>query len=83
MTRTVKKLKSIPPAPAPTALEWKEARTVLGDTFGTKKAKAALRAAERRHVDVSAMQGVMGHVMDAIDKGTEGLPSKGSFCTFV
>jgi DNA-directed RNA polymerase I subunit RPA49 len=49
----------------------------LGETFGTKKAKAAIRAAERNHVDVGAMEGVMGYVMDSIEKGAEGLMTAG------
>ncbi|KAF8735811.1 hypothetical protein AX14_001453 [Amanita brunnescens Koide BX004] len=73
LSRTVKALKSIPPAPAPSALALQDARTALGETFGTKKAKAALRAEERRHIDVSAMEGVMEFVTDGIEKGSGGL----------
>lgn len=77
LSRTVKALKSIPPAPAPSALEYKEARTALGETFGTKKAKAAIRAEERSHIDVSAMEGVMDFVTEGIDKGSGGLMTQG------
>ncbi|KAK2465155.1 hypothetical protein APHAL10511_002847 [Amanita phalloides] len=73
LSRTVKALKTIPSAPAPSALEYKEARTTLGQTFGTKKAKAAIRAEERSHIDVSAMEGVMDFVMEGIEKGSGGL----------
>ncbi|KIY65180.1 Rpa49 subunit specific to nuclear RNA polymerase I [Cylindrobasidium torrendii FP15055 ss-10] len=52
------------------------AKTALGESFGTKKAKASIRAAERNKVDVAAMQGAMDHVMDGIEKGAGGLPSK-------
>jgi len=79
--RTVKALKSIPPAPAPTALQFREARNTLGETFGTKKAKANIRARERNRVDVSAMEGVMDFVMDGIDKGAVGLPTQGAYAT--
>lgn len=34
------------------------ARNVLGEAFGTKKAKAAIRSAENNKVDVEAMKGV-------------------------
>lgn len=71
--RTVKKLKSLPTGTANSALAYREARTNLGEAFGTKKAKAAIRAEERNRVDVSAMQGVMSHVMEGIQKGAEGL----------
>ncbi|KAF9468311.1 RNA polymerase I associated factor, A49-like protein [Collybia nuda] len=71
--RTVKALKSIPSAPAPSALQYREAKTALGETFGTKKAKANIRAQERNRVDVSAMEGVVGHLMEGIDKGAVGL----------
>ncbi|KAF8654770.1 hypothetical protein AX16_003425 [Volvariella volvacea WC 439] len=73
MTHTVKALKSIPPSEAPTAPQYREARTTLGETFGTKKAKAAIRAQERNKVDVTAMKGVVDFVMDGIEKGAEGL----------
>ncbi|KAF8889068.1 RNA polymerase I associated factor, A49-like protein [Infundibulicybe gibba] len=73
LTQTVKALKAIPPAPAPSALEYKEARNALGETFGTKKAKANIRAQERNRVDVSAMEGVVDSIMDGIDKGSGGL----------
>ncbi|KAH7872667.1 Rpa49 subunit specific to nuclear RNA polymerase I [Lentinula edodes] len=76
LTRTVKALKSIVPADAPSTLAYREARTALGETFGTKKAKAAIRAQERNRVDVSAMQGVMQHVVDGIDIKAEGLLTK-------
>ncbi|KAG7087686.1 hypothetical protein E1B28_013633 [Marasmius oreades] len=71
--RRVKKLKSLPTGAVPQPLQYREARTTLGETFGTKKAKAAIRAEERNRVDVAAMQGVMQHVMDGIHKGAEGL----------
>ncbi|KAF8626019.1 hypothetical protein AX15_005111 [Amanita polypyramis BW_CC] len=73
LTRTVKALKSIPPAAAPSVLAYKEARTTLGETFGTKKAKTAIRAEERNHIDVSAMEGVMDFVMEGIERGSGGL----------
>ncbi|KAF9078296.1 Rpa49 subunit specific to nuclear RNA polymerase I [Rhodocollybia butyracea] len=75
LTRTVKALKSITPADA-SALAYREARTALGETFGTKKAKAAIRAQERNRVDVGAMQGVMQHVIEGIDEKAEGLLTK-------
>ncbi|KAJ3830474.1 Rpa49 subunit specific to nuclear RNA polymerase I [Lentinula raphanica] len=76
LTRTVKALKSIPPADAPSALDYRDARNALGETFGTKKAKAAIRAQERNRVDVNAMKGVIGHVVEGIDEKAEGLLTK-------
>ncbi|KAF7326675.1 Rpa49 subunit specific to nuclear RNA polymerase I [Mycena venus] len=73
LSHTVKALKSIEPAPAPSALEYMKAKTALGETFGTKKAKAAIRAKERNRVDVGAMEGVMDFVMAGIDKAAGGL----------
>lgn len=81
LIRTVKALKSIPPAAAPSKTQFREARAALGETFGTKKAKAAIKAQERNVVDVGAMEGVMGYVMDSIDKGAGGLMSTGSSTT--
>jgi DNA-directed RNA polymerase I subunit RPA49 len=85
LTQTVKKLKSIPPAPDPTpsAYEYKKARTLLGETFGTKKAKAAIRARERNRIDVGAMEGVMDFVMEGIEKATSGMPTKGICCASI
>lgn len=54
-----------------------QARNALGETFGTKKAKAAIRAAERNKVDVSAMEGVVGHLQDSIEANTTSLPTNG------
>ena len=82
LDRTVKALKSIPPTAAPSGLAYKEARTTLGETFGTKKAKAAIRAEERSHIDVSAMEGVMGFVMDGIERGSGGLMTQGIILPF-
>ncbi|KAJ7756279.1 Rpa49 subunit specific to nuclear RNA polymerase I [Mycena metata] len=73
LSRTVKALKSIELAPAPTTTEYYKARNALGETFGTKKAKAQIRARERNRVDVGAMEGVMDFVMAGIDKAAEGL----------
>ncbi|KAG5644280.1 hypothetical protein DXG03_008765 [Asterophora parasitica] len=73
LTRTVKALKSIPASAAPTQQEYLLAKTALGETFGTKKAKANIRAQERNKVDVRAMQGVMDHLQQGIDKGAVGL----------
>ncbi|KXN83994.1 DNA-directed RNA polymerase I subunit rpa49 [Leucoagaricus sp. SymC.cos] len=73
LQRTVKALKSIKPTDAPTATQYQQARTTLGETFGTKKAKAAIRAQERNKVDVGAMEGVIDYVMEGIEKGAEGL----------
>lgn len=82
MNYTVKALKSIPSAPAPSKLQYLEAKTTLGETFGTKKQKANIRAQERNRIDVSAMEGVMDYVMDSIDKGAEGLMTEGISMSF-
>ncbi|KAJ7619410.1 Rpa49 subunit specific to nuclear RNA polymerase I [Roridomyces roridus] len=73
LSRTVKALKSIEPSAAPSATEYFQAKTALGETFGTKKAKAAIRARERNRVDISAMEGTMDFVMAGIDKAAQGL----------
>ncbi|KAJ3572194.1 hypothetical protein NP233_g3247 [Leucocoprinus birnbaumii] len=78
LQRTVKALKSIQTADAPTTTVYQQARTTLGETFGTKKAKAAIRAQERNKVDVGAMEGVMGYLMEGIEKGAEGLMTAGT-----
>ncbi|KDQ16924.1 hypothetical protein BOTBODRAFT_30311 [Botryobasidium botryosum FD-172 SS1] len=75
MAREVKSLKATNPA-AVSNLQRLQARNALGETFGTKKAKAAIRAAERNKVDVSAMEGVVGHLQDSIDANTVSLPTQ-------
>ncbi|KAK0431891.1 Rpa49 subunit specific to nuclear RNA polymerase I, partial [Armillaria borealis] len=75
LARTVKALKSVPASSIPTQLAYREARNALGESFGTKKSQAAIRAQERNKVDISAMKGVMGYVQDAIDVGAVGLPT--------
>lgn len=78
MTHTVKALKSIPSSAAPSKPQYLEAKNALGETFGTKKQKATIRAQERNRIDISAMEGVMGYVMDGIDNGAKGLLTAGS-----
>mgnify|MGYP001363711507 CR=1 FL=1 len=82
LTHTVKALKSIAPVAAPSKTQFREAKNALGETFGTKKAKAAIRSQERNHVDIGAMSGVMGYVTDTIDKGAEGLMTSEEAKTF-
>ncbi|KAG6836960.1 hypothetical protein H0H93_000352 [Arthromyces matolae] len=72
LTRTVKALKSLSVS-APSQHDYRQARNLLGETFGTKKAKASIRAQERNRVDVRAMEGVMNHLQEGIDKGAVNL----------
>jgi DNA-directed RNA polymerase I subunit RPA49 len=76
LTRQVKAFKGLEPT-AVTAKERIEARNALGQTFGTKKAKAAIKTAEGNKVDVHAMEGVLPHLVDRIEKSTAALPTKG------
>ncbi|KAI0312268.1 RNA polymerase I associated factor A49-like protein [Amylostereum chailletii] len=75
MARQVKAHKNFVPR-APSTTEFKLARTQLGETFGTKKAQAAIRAYERNKVDVGAMEQVAGALQSRIEEGTENLPTK-------
>jgi DNA-directed RNA polymerase I subunit RPA49 len=76
LQRQVKALKGLEPA-AVTIAERLAARNQLGYAFGTKKAQAAIRAQERNKVDVSAMEGVVGHLQSRIKQNTDALPTKG------
>jgi DNA-directed RNA polymerase I subunit RPA49 len=76
LTRRVKALKCDVQEES-SALQWQEARAALGVTFGTKKAKASIRARERNRVDVAAMESAVGHLQDRIEMNTESLPTKG------
>jgi hypothetical protein len=76
LTHRVKALKGMDPTPV-SAQERLQARATLGEAFGTKKAKANIRAQERNKVDVSAMEGVVGHLQDRIEQSTGALPTQG------
>jgi len=52
-------------------IEWRVKRNDLGEVFGTRKAKSQIKAAERNKVDVGAMQGVKGHLMESIGERME------------
>lgn len=75
----MKALKSLPSSAAPSKVQYLEAKTALGETFGTKKQKANIRAQERNKINVSAMESVMNYVIDSIEKGAENLPTAGSY----
>lgn len=81
LTHQVKALKNLQPA-AVSDLEWQEARAALGESFGTRTAKLAIKARERNKVDVSAMEGVVDHLQEGIQKATQALPSKGHSFVF-
>ncbi|KAH9054896.1 RNA polymerase I associated factor A49-like protein [Lactarius vividus] len=75
MSRQVKALRNFEPI-EPGTSERLHARNVLGEAFGTKKAKAAIRAHERNKVDVSMMEAVADMLQDRIEEGTENLPTQ-------
>jgi DNA-directed RNA polymerase I subunit RPA49 len=76
MSRQVKALRDFKPT-EPGVSERLHARNVLGEAFGTKKAKAAIRAHERNKMDVSVMEAVADVLQDRIEEGTENLPTQG------
>ncbi|KAH9003792.1 RNA polymerase I associated factor A49-like protein [Lactarius hatsudake] len=75
MSRQVKALRNFKPM-EPGTSERLHARNVLGEAFGTKKAKAAIRAHERNKVDVNVMEAVADVLQDRIEEGTENLPTQ-------
>ncbi|KAG9097894.1 DNA-directed RNA polymerase I subunit rpa49 [Ceratobasidium sp. UAMH 11750] len=75
LTRTVKALKNLEHL-AVSQAQRMQARNVLGEAFGTKKAKAAIRAAERNRVDAAAMKDVQDFVVESVRDGTSALPTK-------
>lgn len=78
LSRDVKAFKSLDPLASPLAnQERAQARNMLGQAFGSKKAQQAIRAMERNRVDVSAMEGVASILQDRIEAATESLPTKG------
>lgn len=55
-----------------------QARNALGDAFGTKKAKKAIKEAERNNVDIETMANVAGYIQQDISTNTDILPSRTS-----
>ncbi|KAK4689942.1 DNA-directed RNA polymerase I subunit RPA49, partial [Tremellales sp. Uapishka_1] len=80
LAHRVKKQKYAALPSAVAATDWRKQRNDLGEVFGTKKAQSRIRAEERNRVDVSAMAGVKGHLMEAIGEtiadGGPTLPSE-------
>jgi hypothetical protein len=67
MSHAAKRLKSVAlPSDAVRATEYRAQRIDLGEAFGTRKAKSRIKADERNKVDVGAMEGVRGHLMETI-----------------
>ena len=86
LVRQVKKLKNLEPIQV-SSEERMEQRNNLGEAFGTKKAKAAIRARERNRVDIDAMKDVAAHLQDTIMHNTDSLPTAGasydSLCAWI
>lgn len=58
-------------------MQWKVKRNDLGEAFGTRKAKSQIKAEERNKVDINAMQGVRGDLMESI--GGKAVKEEGEF----
>ncbi|KAG8930520.1 DNA-directed RNA polymerase I subunit rpa49 [Tulasnella sp. 418] len=71
-------LKNLDPIQSRTSAETQrlQAKNALGEAFGTKKAKSAIRAMERDKIDVSSMQGVASHLQSSIEAATSSLPTQ-------
>jgi hypothetical protein len=52
-------------------------RDQLGETFGTRKAKSRIKAAERNKVDAEAQAGVKDHLLSSIKLAGANIPSAG------
>lgn len=73
----VKALQTLSAGAAQDKQDYIKARNQLGEAFGTKKARAAIRAAERNKVDVSALGGGVQNVLqDMIQSKTSALPQR-------
>lgn len=67
LSHSVKRLASVQmPSLQQQQADYRARRNDLGEAFGTRKRKTAIRAEERNKVDVGAMQGVKGQLMDQI-----------------
>ncbi|KAL4071601.1 RNA polymerase I associated factor, A49-like protein [Scleroderma yunnanense] len=74
LTQEVKALKGLEPAPV-SVLQRLEARAFLGEAFGTKKAKEAIKAQQRNKIDISTMESVADHLQERVLNSTKALPS--------
>jgi DNA-directed RNA polymerase I subunit RPA49 len=81
ISRSVKRLQDLKGAAA-SGFDFHQARNTLGETFGSRKALKAIKAQERNHVDVHAMEGATQHIQSAIDAGTVALPTPGAYPLF-
>ena len=77
LARQVKALKNLKPIEV-SSEERMALRNNLGEAFGTKKAKAVIRARERNRVDIDAMKDVTEHLQDTIMANTDTLPTAGA-----
>lgn len=66
LAHRVKRMRAEENKAEPTQTQWKAKRNDLGETFGTRKAKSQIKAEERNKVDVSAMAGVRGSLIQSI-----------------
>ncbi|KZO97495.1 Rpa49 subunit specific to nuclear RNA polymerase I [Calocera viscosa TUFC12733] len=73
MSREVKGLKELRSTEG-SATRRIQARNMLGQTFGSKRSRAAIQAAERNRVDVSAMNEIAHHLQEDININTRTLP---------
>ncbi|KZT58152.1 RNA polymerase I associated factor, A49-like protein [Calocera cornea HHB12733] len=73
LSREVNRLRQAPFGNG-TATRRIQARNVLGQAFGSKRSRAAIQAAERNRVDVSAMNDIAQHLQDDININTRTLP---------
>ncbi|KAG0141045.1 hypothetical protein CROQUDRAFT_52307 [Cronartium quercuum f. sp. fusiforme G11] len=55
--------------------QYKNSRTALGTTFGTKKVRRAIQAAARNTIDPESMLHVQSHLTEAITNSSMALPS--------
>jgi len=83
LTHRVKRLRpEVAAAMSNDRSEWRARRNDLGEVFGTRKAKSQIKAEERNKVDVGAMQGVKGHLMESIgelEAGDDGMSESSLF----
>jgi len=74
--RTVKSLQEQDCAPiSPSTTLWRERRNALGEAFGTKKVKSAIRSAHANRLDVSLMDGVKDAIVTDVSSAIRNIPS--------
>lgn len=84
VSRRIKALANLRESASSAGGDWEarvQARRELGEAFGNRKARLAVRNQDRMKVDTRNMEGIQDAITDGIDDATAQLPTAGEFAT--